>query len=136
MVVAGLRSADERKQEAQRLLDWGFRLFRPVDVFARGERVGRAKVWGGSQRYVELASAADLRVALSPQEQEIAEVKLSYIGPLMAPLAAGQPVGQLRLMVDGLNLAEVPVVAADDVASRQSMWSRALDSLYIMIFGS
>ena len=46
MVIAGLKSINERKQEAQNLLDWGFRQFRPVDVFAKGDRVGSARVWG------------------------------------------------------------------------------------------
>ena len=30
MVIAGLTSLNERKQEAQKMLDWGFRQFKPV----------------------------------------------------------------------------------------------------------
>jgi D-alanyl-D-alanine carboxypeptidase (penicillin-binding protein 5/6) len=98
--------------------------------------VGQARVWGGQQRKVDLLAAANVRVALTAQEQEVAEVKLAYSGPLMAPVEAGRDVGKVRFIVDGITVAEVPVVTAAPVAAEPSMWSRALDSIYIMIFGS
>jgi len=136
MVIAGLNSINERRQEAQSLLDWGFRQFRSIDVYEKGDRVGQARVWGGTRRVVPLRAAADVRVALTVQEQEIAEVKLSYTGPLMAPVAAGTEVGKVRFIVDGITVADVAVVTAEAVEEQPSMWSRALDSVLIMIFGS
>ena len=136
MVIAGLKSLPERRAEAQNLLDWGFRQFRSVDVYAKGDRVGQARVWGGTRRNVPLLAAANVRVALTAAEQELAEVKLAYNGPLMAPVQAGTEVGKVRFIVDGITVADVPVVTADAVAAENSMWSRALDSVFIMIFGS
>lgn len=136
MVIAGLKSINERKQEAQSLLDWGFRQFRPVDVYVKGDRVGQARVWGGTQRNVPLLAAGDVRVALTTQEQELAEVKLAYTGPLMAPVEAGKEVGTVRFIVDGITVADVPVVTAMPVEADPSMWSRAVDSVFIMLFGS
>ena len=136
MVIAGLKSIAERRQEAQNLLDWGFRQFRSVDVYAKGDRVGQARVWGGKQRSVPLLAAANVRVALTAEEQEMAEVKLAYNGPLMAPVEAGREVGKVRFIVDGITVADVPVVTAAAVEQDTSMWSRAIDSVFIMIFGS
>jgi D-alanyl-D-alanine carboxypeptidase (penicillin-binding protein 5/6) len=136
MVIAGLKSINERKQEAQSLLDWGFRQFKSVDVYAKGDRVGQARVWGGKQRNVPLLAAGDVRVALTTQEQELAEVKLAYNGPLMAPVEAGKEVGKVRFIVDGITVADVPVVTAVPVEEDPSMWSRAVDSVFIMLFGS
>jgi D-alanyl-D-alanine carboxypeptidase (penicillin-binding protein 5/6) len=136
MVVAGLKSIAERRQEAQSLLEWGFRQFRTIDVYAKGDRVGQARVWGGTRRSVPLLAAAGVRVALTAQEQELAEVKLAYNGPLMAPVEAGREVGKVRFIVDGITVADVPVVTAQPVEADPSMWSRALDSVFIMIFGS
>lgn len=136
MVIGGLKSIGDRKQEAQRLLDWGFSQFRSIDVFNKGDRMGRARVWGGADRSVDLVLSSDLRVALSQQEQDIAELKLAYDGPLMAPVAAGTKVGSVRFLVDGLTVAEVPVETSSNVEADPSMWSRAVDSLFIMAFGS
>jgi D-alanyl-D-alanine carboxypeptidase (penicillin-binding protein 5/6) len=136
MVIAGLKSIPERKAEAQALMDWGFSQFKPVDVYAKGDRVGKARVWGGTARDVDLLTAEGVRLSLSPHEQDVAEVKLAYTGPLMAPVEAGKEVGQVRFLVDGMTVADVPVVTADAVPAEPSMWSRALDSIFIMIFGS
>jgi D-alanyl-D-alanine carboxypeptidase (penicillin-binding protein 5/6) len=136
MVIAGLKSINERKQEAQNLLDWGFRQFRGIDVYAKGDKVGKARVWGGTDRNVDLLTMENVRVALSPQEQDIVEMKLAYDGPLMAPVKAGTKVGTVRFLVDGMTIADVPVETAAAIPADESMWSRALDSIYIMIFGS
>lgn len=136
MVIAGLKTINERRQEAQGLLDWGFKQFRTVDVYAKGDRVGQARVWGGTERHVALLAAGDVRVALTPQEKEMAEVKLAYTGPLIAPVEAGQQVGSVRFIVDGVTVADVPVVTASAILAEPSMWSRAVDSVFIMVFGS
>jgi D-alanyl-D-alanine carboxypeptidase (penicillin-binding protein 5/6) len=63
-------------------------------------------------------------------------MKLAYQGPLMAPVEAGTKVGTVRFLVDGMTVADVPVETAESVEAEQSMWSRAMDSIFIMIFGS
>jgi D-alanyl-D-alanine carboxypeptidase (penicillin-binding protein 5/6) len=134
-VIASLKSIKERKEEAQKLLDWGFRQFKTIDVYAAGDVVSRARVWGGAKRWVDLVIKQDLRLALSAKEQERIEVKLSYSGPLIAPVKAGDQLGTVRFMMDGKAIAEVPVETASAVEAVESIWSRALDSLMIMALG-
>jgi len=135
MVIAGLNSINDRKQEAQKLLDWGFSQFRTLDVYEKGDRVGKATVWGGSARSVDLVSSDKVQISLSSQEQQQVEVKLTYTGPLMAPVKPGIRVGTVRFMVAGTSVAEVPVETAGSVDAVDSMWTKALDSLMIMVFG-
>lgn len=136
MVIAGLKTINERRQEAQKLLDWGFRQFKTLNVFAANDTVGRARVWGGEEWWVNLVTRQDVRVLLSPKEQEKIEVKLRYDGPLMAPVSRGTKVGMLRFEVDGAVVSESPVETAAPVAAVESMWSKALDSLMLLAFGS
>ena len=63
-------------------------------------------------------------------------MNLAYTGPLIAPVEAGQQVGSVRFIVDGVTVADVPVVTAGAIAEEPSMWSRAVDSVFIMVFGS
>jgi hypothetical protein len=53
----------------------------------------------------------------------------------MAPVKPGQQVGTVRFLVDGKAIAEVPVETASAVDAVDSMWSRALDSIMIMVLG-
>lgn len=135
MVIAGLASIKDRRQEAQKLLDWGFQQFRSVDIYAAGDKVGEARVWGGDANWVDLVTKQDVRLMLSPDEQANIQVQLHYNGPLMAPVKPGDRVGFVKFMSGGLPIAEVPVETAGAVAATESMWQKALDSVLIMAFG-
>ena len=135
MVMAGLNSTVIRKQEAEKLLDWGFRQFKPIDLFAANETVAQARVWGGQSNWVDLVSPKEFQIALTADEQKTVEVKLNYTGPLYAPIKAGTAIGIVKIIVRGKAVAELPIVAANDVAAVSSMWSKALDSAMIMVFG-
>ncbi len=135
LVVAGLPSINDRRAEAQKLMDWGFGQFKVIDVYGQGETVSKARVWGGSQRWVNLIVRDVMRVALSPAEQERAEIKMIYSGPLMAPVKAGQSVGTVRVLVDGQSVIDAPLEVAEEVPAVQSMWKKAWDSVLIMAFG-
>jgi serine-type D-Ala-D-Ala carboxypeptidase (penicillin-binding protein 5/6) len=136
IVVAGLNSIGDRKVEAQKLLDWGFSQFKTIELYGQGEIIAKARVWGGNVNWVNLITSGNYKVSLSPQEQAKAEVKLSYTGPLIAPVKAGQQVGLVRVLVDGKAVSDLPLVTAEDVPALESMWKKALDSALIMVFGS
>ena len=76
-----------------------------------------------------------MNVSLSPKEQDSVEVKMSYTGPLMAPIKAGQTVGTVRMLIDGKPVTEAPLETAADVPAVESMWQKAWDSALIMAFG-
>ncbi len=135
MVVGGVESIAVRREEAQKLLDYGFSQFRPFDVYDAGQQIGNARVWGGTERWVGLVIDRDFKIALSPAEQKTVEIKLDYKGPLMAPVMQGSEIGKVRILVDGKTIADSPVFAAADVSATESMWTKALDSVLIMTFG-
>lgn len=135
LVEAGLSSINDRKAEAQKLMDWGFGQFKVIDVYGQGETVSRARVWGGAVNWVNLIVHDAMRVALSPAEQDRAEIKMSYSGPLMAPVKAGQAIGMVRIVVDGQPVSDAPLEVAEDVPAVNNMWKKAWDSVLIMAFG-
>lgn len=135
LVVAGLTSLNERKQEAQKILDWGFKQFKPVVAYAANDRVAKARVWGGDQSHVDLLVTQDVKLLLSPSEQSSIEVKLAYVGPLRAPIKQGVNIGKVRFLVNGRVLEEVPVQTGNAVVATDSMWQKAWDSVVYMVFG-
>ena len=93
-------------------------------------------MWGGEVRWVNLISENAVQIALSSQEQAKADVRMTYTGPLIAPVKAGQVIGTARVLVDGKTVSEVPLVTSEAVGSSESMWKKALDSALIMLFGA
>jgi serine-type D-Ala-D-Ala carboxypeptidase (penicillin-binding protein 5/6) len=76
-----------------------------------------------------------MKVALSPPEQKVVTVNMGYVGPLMAPVKAGDQVGSVKVMVNGVVISESPVITAGGVSPVESMWSKAMDSVLMMVFG-
>jgi serine-type D-Ala-D-Ala carboxypeptidase (penicillin-binding protein 5/6) len=135
LVVAGLKTANDRAAESKRLLDWGFRQFKQVDLFAARETVTQARVWGGEKDWVDLVTRDGFTVALTDKERASVEVKLNYKGPLMAPVKPGEVVGSVQVYVSGKAVAQVPVETTEAIGAVDSMWQRAWDSVKMMALG-
>jgi D-alanyl-D-alanine carboxypeptidase (penicillin-binding protein 5/6) len=134
VVVTGAKSEKERADEAKKLLDSGFHDFQARVLFAEGQTVGDAKVFGGDRSYVPLVASGTVRLMLPRNNSQRLLARIVYTGPVPAPIAKGQPIGKLRVW-RGENLAlEVPLQAADDVG-RGSMSQRAMDGATELMIG-
>jgi D-alanyl-D-alanine carboxypeptidase (penicillin-binding protein 5/6) len=134
VVVTGAKSEKERADEARKLLDWGFHGFESKLLFAEGQTVGEAKVFGGSTSYVPLVGPGSVRVMIPRNSNERIFARIVYTGPVPAPVSKGQPIGKLKVW-RGENLAlEVPLKAAEDVGPG-SMRQRAMDAATELMLG-
>ena len=134
-VVSGLGSKRARSQETEKLLDYGFRQFRPVRLFSAGDTIGLARVWGGESSTVKVVAKDDISTLMSEEEQQSAEAQLVYDGPLHAPVKRGQLIGSVKIYSDGKFVSSAPVMAAESVSTTDSMWRKALDSALFMALG-
>jgi serine-type D-Ala-D-Ala carboxypeptidase (penicillin-binding protein 5/6) len=103
-------------------------------LFAEGQTIGEAKVFGGDSSYVPLVGPGTIRVMMPRNNGEHLLARIVYTGPVPAPVGKGQPIGKLKVW-RGDNLAlEVPLMAADDVATG-SMAQRAMDGATELMIG-
>ena len=116
-VVNGMDSERARNAEAARLLNIGFREFRPVEIVAANEVVSEAQVWGGAKPTVPLTVKEPFRVIMSPDARKDMKVTVRYDGPVAAPIAAGQQVGTITVALPGKPPRSAPLVAAEEVPS-------------------
>ena len=116
VVIAGLDGAGDRKQEAERLINWAFRAFETRRLYAAGQGLVEAPVWIGATSSVMLAPARDVTVTAPYGALDDADLRIRFDGPVPAPISAGQLVGHIELEVPGLPLTRVPLVASHDVA--------------------
>jgi D-alanyl-D-alanine carboxypeptidase (penicillin-binding protein 5/6) len=134
VVVTGAKTDKERADEAKKLLESGFHDFQARVLFAEGQTVGDAKVFGGDKSYVPLIAPGIVRVMLPRNNSQRLLARIVYTGPVPAPITKGQPIGKLKVW-RGENLAlEVPLQAADDVG-RGSMSQRAMDGATELMIG-
>jgi len=134
VVVTGAKADKERADEAHKLLDYGFHDFKSRVLFAEGQTIGAAKVFGGDRSYVPLVGPGLIRVMVPRDNSERLNARIVYNGPVPAPISKGQSVATLKVW-RGDNLAlEAPLQAADDVG-KGSMTQRAMDGATELIIG-
>jgi serine-type D-Ala-D-Ala carboxypeptidase (penicillin-binding protein 5/6) len=134
VVVTGAGSEKERAEEARKMLEWGFHGFEARVLFAEGQTIGEAKVFGGDRSYVPLVGPGTVRVMMPRNGGERLVARIVYTGPVPAPIEKGQTIGKLKVW-RGENLAlDVPLQAADDVG-KGSMSGRAMDAAAELMIG-
>ena len=127
MVVNGFKTMKERADELRKLLEWGFRAFESRALFAQGETVGEAKLYGGAQSRVPLVSPTPIKLLVPRAMSEKLSAKVVYSGPVAAPVQKGQRIGTLKVSRGDNVVLEVPLQAGEDVGSG-SLHQRAFDA--------
>ena len=115
VVIHGAKNDKERADDARKLLEWGFRTFEAKVLFAEGETVAEAKIYGGARGTVPLTGKGPIVLLLQRAGGDRLTAKLVYTGPVRAPIERGQPIGRLKVWRNDTLTLEVPLQAAEDV---------------------
>ena len=134
VVINGLKSEKERGEEGRRLLEWGFHGFETKMLFAEGQIVGEARLFGGEQMHVPLVGQDVIALMVPRGNNDRISAKVVYNGPVLAPVARGQPIGKLRVSRGDRVALEAPLIAAESVG-RGGMARRALDAMGELVIG-
>ncbi|MGB3645293.1 MAG: D-alanyl-D-alanine carboxypeptidase family protein [Mesorhizobium sp.] len=132
--MSGLPSDKERVEEARKLLEWGLRAFDKTELFAQGETVGEAEVFGGARSTVPLKARGAVDIFLPITNRDKLKARIVYEGPLKAPVEEGQSVGTLRIWIGDTLSQETPLFAAQTVEIG-SLPDRALDAAKELAIG-
>jgi D-alanyl-D-alanine carboxypeptidase (penicillin-binding protein 5/6) len=114
-VVMGTSSMQARADQSRALFSWGFANFENVKPYAAGTILATPKVWFGKADSVKAGVASDVALTLARGDKDRLKAELQLDPTVKAPLAKGQAVGKLNLMLDGQLVATQPVVALEPV---------------------
>ncbi|HKF10947.1 MAG TPA: D-alanyl-D-alanine carboxypeptidase family protein [Xanthobacteraceae bacterium] len=134
VVVNGLRSEKERADEAKKILEWGFHNFQSGLLFAEGQEIAQAKLYGGIKGHVPLTARKEVRLMVPRGSRDKIIARVVYSGPVPAPVEEGQKIGTLKVWRGEFVVLEVPLEAAESVATG-SMPRRAFDAATELVLG-
>jgi len=134
VVVNGLRSEKERADEAKKMLEWGFHNFQSGLLFAEGQEIAQAKLYGGTKGHVPLTARKEVRLMVPRGSRDKIIARVVYSGPVPAPVQQGQKIGTLKVWRGEFVVLEVPLEAAESVAAG-SMPRRAFDAATELVLG-
>ncbi|MFO7808594.1 D-alanyl-D-alanine carboxypeptidase family protein [Guyparkeria sp.] len=129
-VVLGTESDEARNNQAEALLNYGFRHFETVDVRAGGETLASPRVYKGEVDETPVGLRQDLSVLVPKKQRDELAISLKLDGDLIAPLNQGDAVGSLVVRLGEQSIAERPVVALSD-NPEGGLVKRATDSFWL-----
>lgn len=115
LVLNGLNSMQQRADESRKMIEFGFREYENYRPFRAGETVAEADVWLGTQAKVPLVVDQDAVITLPRSARTNAKMVAQYNGPIAAPIARGDTVGQIVIETPDGKPVQIPLKAGASV---------------------
>jgi D-alanyl-D-alanine carboxypeptidase (penicillin-binding protein 5/6) len=127
-IVLGAANDGVRAQESLKLLNYGFLFYDAVQLYTKNQVISNLKVWKGSEKTVKAGFANDFVLAVPKGMAPRIKTELLSRQPLLAPVAAGQLIGTLKVTLDDKPYGDYPVVAIEAVPVA-GIFGRMIDSV-------
>lgn len=133
-VLGGMKTMNERAEESRKMLDWGSRAFEKLTLYAAGEVIGEASVYGGEKSGVGVVGKNPVEIYLPVGFRDRLRAQISYTGPLIPPVEQGAQIATLKVWVGDKLSQETPLYAGETV-ERGGLQRRSLDALKELAIG-
>ncbi|MDD5383532.1 MAG: D-alanyl-D-alanine carboxypeptidase [Gallionella sp.] len=130
-VLLGVPSDNLRATESQKLLNFGFQYFDAVRLYQKNQPVTNVRIWKGTKSHLKVGFRQDLFLTIPKGKLAQLKAAMETRQPILAPVSSGQPLGLLKLTMDGKPYAEFPLVALED-APLANVFSRGWDSIRLL----
>jgi D-alanyl-D-alanine carboxypeptidase (penicillin-binding protein 5/6) len=127
-VVLGTSSTKARTAGSQALINYGFRFFETRLLYKAGEEVTTARIWKSANVTSPLGVLEDLYITVRRGTYDQLESTLDIPAIVEAPIAAGQPVAELKISLGEEQVVSTPLRALEDNPAG-SFWQRTKDSV-------
>lgn len=133
-VMTGLSSNKERSEEAEKVMNWGFREFDNYKLLSKGTEITEIPVIYGQQDSVRLIVDQDVLKTIPKNRVNGIKITAVYDKPVKAPVTMGQELGTVRIEIPESEAVEIPLVAAYSVG-KVGLWGRITSNLKYLISG-
>jgi D-alanyl-D-alanine carboxypeptidase (penicillin-binding protein 5/6) len=128
-VVLGTPSIKAREDGSAALLNYGYTFYETAKVKSRGEVIVKPHVYKSAEENPAIGILQDIVVVVGRGEAATLKTAATVTEPLIAPLPANKPVGQLTVTTQaGDVVAKVPLYPLKAVAEG-GLWTRMVDSV-------
>ncbi len=132
-VVLGAQSANSRKNESRKLLNYGFRYFETSSIIEASQKIRNTRIWKGRQDCLSLGASEQVYLTLPRGHKENLETAIEVDHFIEAPISQGQRLGSIKLILNGEIMSRVPLVALESVDTGK-IFVQLWDSLLMWIF--
>jgi D-alanyl-D-alanine carboxypeptidase (penicillin-binding protein 5/6) len=113
--MMGETKESDRVQDSLKMLNYGYQAYDMVRFYKPGQVIETARIYKGAKSSVTLGVNANPLITVPKGAADKMKPVVERTDPLLAPLAAGQSVGTIKVQMDGKDLTSFPLVALEAV---------------------
>ena len=135
LVLNGMTSMRQRKQESARLLNSAFREFKKVNFYKTNQKVADAKVFLGENSSVPLIVKENINLLLNSVEKREMQIKVKWNEPISAPIQKDIEIGKLIIKISDDKVVSFPLFSGEEV-KKQGFIKRIGSTVDYIIWGA
>ena len=132
--MGGMKSNKERSEEAEKLINWGFREFDNYKILEQGQMVAEVPVWMGKEDNVGLIVNEDVVKTIARGKVIDTKMTVVFDKPVRAPIKKGDQLGIVKVEIPDREKFDVPLYADKDV-DEVGVFGRIKRNLKYLIWG-
>lgn len=126
-IVMGTKSDNARTEEANKLLNWGFRFYETHLVVKGGEALQEAKLWMGAKDKLAIGFEDDLYITTVHGDYKKFAATANVLNIIKAPVKKGDVVGIYSVQNGNREvILEKPIIALSSIP-QGNVWQRGRD---------
>jgi D-alanyl-D-alanine carboxypeptidase (penicillin-binding protein 5/6) len=125
-VIIGAVNDNARMEQAQQLLNYGFRFFTTKSLLSANKAIATSTVYQGTHSQVSGGVLNDLYITVPQGQQAYLNTQIEMTPHLKAPIERGQTIGTLKVTLNNDVVLEQPIVALETV-EKGNIWQRFID---------
>ena len=135
LVLNGMTSMRQRKQESSRLLNSAFREYKKLNLYDLNETVSEAKIFLGEKDTVSLIVKDKIDLLVNSVEQREMKVKVIWNEPISAPVKKDTVLGSLSIEIPNKESLSYQLYARENI-QKQGFLKRISSTIDYIIWGS
>jgi len=100
------------------LLDYGFRNIQSLNLFKKKDIVKTVHVVSGKKDVIQLVADSDVDIPVADGEKDKFQTLIDVPERIYAPVGKGDPVGKVKIMYNGKEVASANLIAKESVDKR------------------
>jgi len=108
-------NAPEMWEDAKRLLDYGFRNYTREKLIEEGQVLKKVELDRAKEDYGSVVSSSDFYFPLKEGEKDKIRYLFRLEEPVVAPVKAGEKIGELEMRLQGERMGTVDITVEKDI---------------------
>ena len=134
LIISGLNSEKERKEESKKLFEWAFKNFTNIRLYNKDDVVLQADVWIGKKSVTDLYSNQNIIFTIKKEDKEKFEAKVIFDNPIIAPINTKTVYGKLIINNTIKGDIEYPLYSREQI-SKAGFFRKITTAISYLVFG-